>query len=171
MMGKRTVTGHVCCGISKNHSMFEIGKDLWRSSCPTALLKQHHLEPVAQGYVQMAFKYLYGSRLYNQSVQAVPMISHPMRVKKIFLIFRWHFLCFSLCPLPLFLSLGTTEKCLGLSSLHPPCRYLCTLMRSPPDPSFLQAEQSQVSQSFVTGEMLQFLKQLCSLLLDSPVWS
>jgi len=37
---------------------------------------------------------------------------------------------FSLCPLPLVLSLGTTEKILGPSSWYPPFRYLCTLMRS-----------------------------------------
>lgn len=29
--------------------------------------------------------------------------------KKSFIVLRWYFLCFSLCPLPLFLSLGTTE--------------------------------------------------------------
>ena len=35
---------------------------------------------------------------------------------KFFLMFSWNFLCFSLCPLPLVLSLGTTEKSLALSS-------------------------------------------------------
>jgi len=37
-------------------------------------------------------------------------------VKKFFLMFRRNFLCFSLCPLPLVLSLGTTEKSLAPSS-------------------------------------------------------
>ena len=32
------------------------------------------------------------------------------RVKKFFLMFRWNFLCFILCPLLLVLSLGTTEE-------------------------------------------------------------
>jgi len=36
--------------------------------------------------------------------------SVTLRVKKFFLMFRWNFLCFNLCPLPLVLSLGTTEK-------------------------------------------------------------
>ncbi|KAK4810954.1 hypothetical protein QYF61_013362, partial [Mycteria americana] len=31
--------------------MVEVGRDLWRSSCPTPLLKQGHLEPVAQDHV------------------------------------------------------------------------------------------------------------------------
>ena len=38
------------------------------------------------------------------------------RMKKFFLIFRRNFLCLSLCPLPLVLSLGTTEKSLAPSS-------------------------------------------------------
>ena len=32
-----------------------MGRDLWRSSGPTPLLKQGHLEPVAQDHVQMVF--------------------------------------------------------------------------------------------------------------------
>ena len=50
--------------------------------------------------------------------------SVTLRGKKFFLMFSWNFLCFSLCPLPLVLSLGTTEKSLAPSSWHPPFRYL-----------------------------------------------
>ena len=50
--------------------------------------------------------------------------SVTLRGKKFFLMFSWNFLCFSLCPLPLVLSLGTTEKSLAPSSWHPPWRYL-----------------------------------------------
>ena len=32
----------------QNHRVVEVGRDLWRSSVPTPLLKQGHLEPVAQ---------------------------------------------------------------------------------------------------------------------------
>ena len=39
-------------------------------------------------------------------------------------------LCFSFCPLPLVLSLGTTEKSLAPSSLHFAFSYLYTLIRS-----------------------------------------
>ena len=42
--------------------------------------------------------------------------SVTLRGKKFFLVFRRNFLCFSLCPLPLVLSLGTTEKSLAPSS-------------------------------------------------------
>ena len=50
--------------------------------------------------------------------------SVTLRGKKFFLMFSWSFLCFNLCPLPLVLSLGTTEKSLAPSSWHPPFRYL-----------------------------------------------
>ena len=42
--------------------------------------------------------------------------SVTLRGKKFFLVFSWSFLCFSLCPLPLVLSLGTTEQSLAPSS-------------------------------------------------------
>jgi len=42
--------------------------------------------------------------------------SVTLRGKKFFLMFRQNFLCFSLCPLSLVLSLGTTEKSLAPSS-------------------------------------------------------
>ena len=54
-----------------------------------------------------------------------------LTAKKCLLMFRANLLCFSLCPLPLVLSLGTTEESLTPSSLHPPSRYLYTLMSSP----------------------------------------
>jgi len=54
-------------------------------------------------------------RIHNLPGQPVPGLHH-FRGKKFFLMFRWNFLCFSLCPLPLVLSLGTTEKSLAPSS-------------------------------------------------------
>jgi len=41
-----------------NHRMVEVGRDLWRSSALTPLLKQAHLQPVAQDHVRMVFEYL-----------------------------------------------------------------------------------------------------------------
>jgi len=43
---------------SQNHRMAEAGGDLLRSCGPAPLLKQDHLEPVAQDHVQTAFDYL-----------------------------------------------------------------------------------------------------------------
>jgi len=60
--------------------------------------------------------------------------SVTLRVKKFFLMFSWNFLCFSLCPLPLVLSLGTTEKSLAPSpDTHPSDIY-----KVPSQPSLLQ---------------------------------
>lgn len=50
---------------------------------------------------------------------------------KHFLMFRWNLPCSSLCPLSLVLSLNTSEKSLVPFSLHPPFRYLYTLIWSP----------------------------------------
>jgi len=58
--------------------MVEVGRDHCRSSCPTALLRQGHLEePVTQDHVQIAFEYLQGGRLHNQSGKPMPVFSHP----------------------------------------------------------------------------------------------
>ena len=46
------------------------------------------------------------------SLGSLVQCSVTLRVKKFFLLFSWNFLCFNLCPLPLVLLLGTTEKSL-----------------------------------------------------------
>jgi len=56
--------------------MTEVGRDLWRSSCPTPLLKQKHLQQIAQDDVQLAFEYLQGRKLHNLPGQPVPVLSH-----------------------------------------------------------------------------------------------
>ena len=62
---------------SQNHRLAEVGRDVWRSSGLTPLLKQGHLEMVAQDHAQMAFEYLQGWRLHNLTGQPVPVLSHP----------------------------------------------------------------------------------------------
>ena len=73
-------------------------------------------------------------------------------------------LCFSLCALPLVLPLGTTEKSLALSSLHPPYRWLYTLIRSPQ--AFSSPGWRVPALSFSSGEMLQSLTRLGGPSLD-----
>ena len=92
-----------------------VGRDLWRSSSPTPLLEQDHPEQVAQDRIQAGFEYLQRRRLHNLSEQPVPVLGHPQS-EEFFFRFRWNFLCSSLCPLPLVLSLGTTEEILAPSS-------------------------------------------------------
>jgi len=100
--------------ISQNHRMFGVGRDLCGSPSPTPLPKQGHPEQAAQDCVQVGFEYLQRRRLHSLPGQPVPGLRHP-QMKKFFLGFIWNFLCFSLCPLPLVLSLGTTGKSLALS--------------------------------------------------------
>ena len=49
------------------------GRDLWRSPCPTPLLKQGHLDLVAQDHVQMVSEYLQG-REENQKTFKIQII-------------------------------------------------------------------------------------------------
>ena len=86
--------------------------------------------------------------------------------KKCFLMFRGNLLCFSLCPLPLVLALGTAEKSLAWLSLSSPSS-VYRHRWDPPEPSLLQAEQSQLSHSFLTCEVLQSLHHPCSHPLES----
>jgi len=86
--------------------MVGVGRDLWRLSSTTLVLNQGHLEQATQDCVQVGFEYVQGRRCHNSSGQPVPV---TLKVKKFFLVFRWNFLCFILCPLPLVLSLGTTN--------------------------------------------------------------
>jgi len=44
--------------ITQNHRMVGAGRELWRSSSPTHLLKQVHLQQAAQDHVQVGFEYL-----------------------------------------------------------------------------------------------------------------
>lgn len=50
----------------QNYRTVEVGSILWRSSGPTLLLKQGHLEPVAQDHDWVAFENPHGWRLYHQ---------------------------------------------------------------------------------------------------------
>jgi len=47
--------------------MVGVGRDLCGSSSPTPLLKQGHLEQVAQDLIQAGFEYLQRRRIHNTS--------------------------------------------------------------------------------------------------------
>jgi len=100
---------------SQNYRTAGVGRELWRPSSPTPLLKQGHLQQAAQDPVQAGLEYLQRRRLQT-SLGSLFQGSVTLRGKKFFLMFRRNFLCFSLCPLLLVVSLGTTEKSLAPSS-------------------------------------------------------
>ena len=106
----------------QNHRMFGVGTDLCGSPSPT---------PCWSRVTQSRLHSTFSRQVWNisregdstPSLGSLCQCSITLRGKKFFLIFSWNFLCFGLCPLPLVLSLGTTEKSLAPSSWHPPCRY------------------------------------------------
>lgn len=60
---------------SQNHRTVEVGRKLeiiW----PNPVLKNGHLEQVAQDHVQAAFEDLRGRRLHSLSLQSMPVLSH-----------------------------------------------------------------------------------------------
>ena len=89
--------------------------------------------------------------------------SVTLTVKKCFLMIRGNLLCFSLCPLPLILSLGTVEKSLALFSLYPPFRYLYTLIRSPLSYLLSRLNGPRSLRVFLKGVVLQSLNNLVRL--------
>jgi len=103
-----------CCG-SQNQRMFGVGRDLWGSPSPT---------PCRSRVTHSRLHRTLSSRGWNISREgdstallgSLGQGSVTLRGKKFFLMFRRNFLCFSLCPLPLVLSLGTTGKSLAPSS-------------------------------------------------------
>jgi len=62
--------------------MVEVGRDLWRSSGPTSLFKQGHLESVGQNHVQKTLEYLQGGD--NAQPLWATCASHP-HSEKVFL--------------------------------------------------------------------------------------
>jgi len=66
---------------SQNHRIVDVGRDLCRIFCPAPLLKQDHLDPIAQYQVQTGFDYLQAWRLYKLFGQSVPVLGHS-QIKK-----------------------------------------------------------------------------------------
>lgn len=91
----------------------------------------------------------------------------------VFLTFLWNSLLFSSCPLTLGLSLGTTDKSLALSSLHPAPSGIYPCWWGPPESSLLQ-EQSQLSQPLLE-HMADFPSPLIisvgCVITSGAVWS
>lgn len=72
------------------------------------LTKAGFLEQVTWESILVGFKYLQRKRFHNLFGKLVPVLHHPQSE----IMFIWNFLRFSLCPLPLVLSWGTTKSSL-----------------------------------------------------------
>lgn len=105
--------------------MVLVGRELWRSSVPTLLLKHSHLEQDAEDHVHMILKEVDSTTSVGNLCQSSVTLT-----VKCFLMFKQNLLFFSSCPLLLVLSLSTTKDSLAPPSL-PHFRYLCILIWSP----------------------------------------
>lgn len=111
----------------------------------------------SQGDVQMAFKYLRGQRCHNLPGQLLPVLSYP-HSKNVFPSV-WTKPPVLVCAHYLWSCHWATENKVLPSSLHPPFRYLVTLMRSSVSLHFSHlAEQPHLSQPFLVWEILQCLQ-------------
>lgn len=95
--------------------MAEVERDLWKSSSSTPLLKQVHLEQIAQGYVDVSFEQVcrrfhkHSSSLCNpQSKEAFPHIQVEFDLLQ--------FVPIAICP-----DAGHYCKEFGSIPLTPPC--------------------------------------------------
>lgn len=61
----------------RNPRIGGIGRDFWRLSSPDPLLKQVHLELVAQTPIQENFEHRQRRRFDNLSAQPLPVLCHP----------------------------------------------------------------------------------------------
>ena len=101
--------------LRQNHRRFGVESDLCGSPTPT---------PCPSRVTQSRLHSTAARRGWNisregdstASLGSLGQGSVTLRGKKFFLGFSWSFLCFSLCPLPLVLLLGTTGKSLAPSS-------------------------------------------------------
>ena len=92
-----------------NPSVAGVGRALWGSPspapCPSRVTQSRlHSTASSQGWN------ISREGDSTASLGSLGQGSVTLRGKKFFLMFSWNFLCSSLCPLPLVLSLGTTEK-------------------------------------------------------------
>jgi len=144
--------------------MVEAGRHFWRSSGPISLLHQGHLEPVAQDHVQTAFEYLQGWRLHNLSGQPVPQPRHP-HSEKVFPDVQTEPSAFQLLPIASGPVPRHDQDEPGSVLFAPSFQVFIYIKNIPPEPSLLQAEQSQLPQPFLICEMS--LNHPCGSLLDS----
>lgn len=92
--------------------MASFWKELWRPLGSITLLRQSHIVAVGKNCVWVSSEHLQGWRLHNLLRQPwVPVLNCHQGEKMFSAVWR-NFLYFSLWPLPLVLSLDTTEKSL-----------------------------------------------------------
>lgn len=117
------VVNHVNCKSSLSyHRMVLVGGDLW-VYLALPLLKQGYLEQGVQDNIQATFEDLQGGNP-TAYLGNLCQCSITHTTQQCCQVLRRNLISSSLCPLPLVLALGTTEKNSNPSTLHLPFRYL-----------------------------------------------
>jgi len=114
--------------------------------------------------IQVGFQYLQ-RRHSDISLGSLFQCSITLVKERSFLPFVWNF-CFLVCACcPLFCHWGPFKRAWPHPLDSCPLATI-SIAKMPPQSSFLQAEQTQVSQPFLIREMLQVSNHLSSCLLD-----
>lgn len=90
--------------------MIEVGNHLCRLTGPTPSAQSRVRKAVYPGLCSNRVLISLKWRLHDLSRQTVPVLSHTRSTKGGFLAFKWNFLCFRWCALPIVLSLGRTKS-------------------------------------------------------------
>lgn len=96
-------------GINQNHRIVRVGRQLWKSSSPSSC--QDRVTCSRQHLEQECPREGHSTTFLGSLSQSYATLNVSF-----YFMFRWHFMCPILWPLPLILSLGTTEKSLAASS-------------------------------------------------------
>lgn len=130
----------------ENHRVAEVGRHcLWLSG-PTPPLRGGLPRTGFLGPCPISF-WVSPRMETPQPVQCLVILT----IRKVFLMFQGNFLYLHLCPLPLGLSVGTTEKSVGLSSYSHHQVFICY----PLEPALFLAKHSWLSRPLFIWEMLQ----------------
>ena len=125
-----------------------------RVTQPNPLPKQGHPEQGAQHRGQAGLEYLQKRRLHSPSGQPGPGLRHPQREEVLprvqLELPRLQFVPVAPCPVA-----GHHWKESGPVLLTPTLQIFRGILKVPSQPSLLQAEQAQLPQPLLVGEMLQ----------------
>lgn len=144
IMAPVNLSGSLVITESQNHRMVEVGRNVGRSSGLT-VLQQACPKLVAQDHRQMDFEYLHRWTHHNLPWQLVPVLSHPHREKSVAWCSDWTF-CVSLYVHCICHWVLLRDAWLFFASF---LQVFTSIDKIPTEPSFLQVQHSQLSQSFV----------------------
>ena len=120
-------------------------------------------DQAAQSHIQPGLECLQGWGIHNLLGQPVQCVT-TLWGKNFRLISNLNFLCLSLKPFPLVLSLSTFIKSCSPSCLYGPFKYWKATMRPPW--ILLFSKQAQLPRPFLIGELLQLSDHLSGPPLD-----